>query len=92
MSANNIGRPKHFRVVSSNSKPPEKPQQSQQVQLTMEGMLRLWRMLRLVETAVTGRDWSLRIVAFAAKEQKYDGFHATVRHHCSSSDSSAGHH
>jgi hypothetical protein len=50
-------------------------------------MLRLWRMLRLVETAVTGRDWSLRIVAFAAKEQKYDGFHAAVRHHCSSSDS-----
>jgi len=50
------------------------------------------RQHKFLETVVTWLDWSLWIVAFAAKEQKYDGFHAAVRQHCSSSDSSAGHH
>src|SRR6266496_3411911 len=53
---------------------------------------RIPRFLRTSASVLTWRDWSLRIVAFAAKKQKYDAFHAAVRLHCSSYDFSAGHH
>src|SRR5262249_16763337 len=46
------------RLGSNNPPSPKKPQQSQQSPHVMEGMLRLWRVLRLQETVELSRAWS----------------------------------